>query len=1040
MFNWSCEPTIATTRLPYSICYHQLHRGRDDGYKYTNMNTRQIRALRYRNYMESITDRTNVSFFVDLIWLNADFNIYASLAPFIEWLETSYPSQDCTPTVLRPYDGRERSGGVFRWRVIFNGIVFDSLSDIKTEMIRFRYENIESALFNAFDMKVYDNERFLIPGKFAKGTGFPVFRMYRIHPDLLITSTESNSISVNTDYIPPEITFYNLSIDRLPPVNRVQSEAPDIELSQNSDCFGDSILNFPPMLFDDLEQTLFVVGGFYATNGSFSVFNHWSIFYSVDDNKRLWRWFLDIKYKRLKEIGESYLGFFRGSEITMRPPSEFYLSLAMNLESYSIPRCILYPTRSLEAFKQRQPRVIRESRETCGRGQFFITDIKHNYPAVWALITSRNQRVVIMESQMGTGKTRFLQQIVSRYNGSQYISSRKSLTNDVFHGYPRHLRCVNYLTASTIELEMAKHRIIQVESLKKLFNSIGRDLLILDEIEGILTQLTSLATNKNSLLQVWQTFRRMIYSAKKIIICDHFFTRRALQWIEDEVAPLLNTFHIKNVYSPINWTAAIYYNREMWLDEIKVAVHERKKFFVFCCWRRHADELYAMLSEMSYPDSTRKLRVERYCAVREDDRQDIGMRDLRREWAEADIIIYTTTILYGISYTNRNSRFDLGFVDVRPFPVTCTQMMQSLRRIRVLNDNKLHVFIPKKTGVSGKNITEPRLGTAKARNNAQQMSTLMNAQGMDQSFIGDFNQFRYDIGICHTFVNTKFIRDVSADYTELLLCTYMREAGITPVLPPDEEKTEPLKDRTLPANDYFNIDLISSVEYSFLKDSNTSSTADEKLQMKKYEFNLLLNVNVVENDMELKTRVMNRKKHQVTDLHYLWYNFDRNSGYFCRTHIYNIRYENDKRISSSKLRPGQQYQSKPKAIEYIAIMNIVKSLGLENSWTGEIKVIDMDIQEMIMILKEFNPKNTYEHGGHVASKVFKMLKKWNGCTITQVEKPRKTSCDVETYNRFYYLDLSDLTTDNQNQMFEAAKRVSCFGTFKLKCEFINLII
>ena len=81
-----------------------------------------------------------------------------------------------------------------------------------------------------------------------------------------------------------------------------------------------------------------------------------------------------------------------------------------------------------------------------------------------------------------------------------------------------------YLGSKQQQLESAHNLVLQVESLHRVGDRVF-DLVVLDECESILTQLTSVKTHSEHLRDNHATFICLLKQAEKIICMDFPFPR-----------------------------------------------------------------------------------------------------------------------------------------------------------------------------------------------------------------------------------------------------------------------------------------------------------------------------------------------------------------------------------------------------------------------------------------------------------------------------------------------------------------------------------
>lgn len=258
-------------------------------------------------------------------------------------------------------------------------------------------------------------------------------------------------------------------------------------------------------------------------------------------------------------------------------------------------------------------------------------------------LNNPNIKTISIKSPYDTGKTQLLKQIVPKYNRILWVSYRISLTNDIKGNFER-LGFKSYL--NTIQ---SNKLIIQVESLMKLNNNTFidnntseipyYDLVIIDEIEGILNQFNSPTMNGNA-YNIFNYLENIIKNTPKLIVLDGDISSRTQQFINSfgNVINLYNTIKInqKNI--------KVIKNKLEYFDDIYNSLNNNKKIVVATQSSKEGKYIQTKLKTL-YP----QLNIQCFHS-KTDDELKMMLEKVVEAFDKLDVLIYTPTIEAGVSY------------------------------------------------------------------------------------------------------------------------------------------------------------------------------------------------------------------------------------------------------------------------------------------------------------------------------------------------------------------------------------------------------
>jgi hypothetical protein len=216
-----------------------------------------------------------------------------------------------------------------------------------------------------------------------------------------------------------------------------------------------------------------------------------------------------------------------------------------------------------------------------------------------------------------------------------------------------------------------KYLVIQVESLHRFIHEFqgSNTLVVLDEVESLLYQMTSHKTHKGNHIENLDMFELLLTQSKKVLCMDAFISNKTL-----------NVFkNIKKEFSYYNYTKDL---------EKRVAIEypkknkQGKKVYFFCSSRKQLTDYF--LSEIKGKLPHKKI-IEYHSK-----KSSIDLNSINEEWSKADLIIVTCTVTVGCNF-DVPDMFNSIFV----YASGCSRnlvrdIFQSCYRVRHLIDKKMY--------------------------------------------------------------------------------------------------------------------------------------------------------------------------------------------------------------------------------------------------------------------------------------------------------------------------------------------------------------
>jgi hypothetical protein len=287
---------------------------------------------------------------------------------------------------------------------------------------------------------------------------------------------------------------------------------------------------------------------------------------------------------------------------------------------------------------------------------------------------------LVIHAQMKIGKTKKLHEHVSKYfkeSSICFVSFRQTFSNHIynqFNEFELYLNIKGYI-------DQTKHKkvIIQVESLYRLGNASNKlesvDLLILDEVESIISQLGSgLHKNFNASFSM---FIWLIKTSKYVICMDANISNRTYN--------IIQKFRSGNIFYHCNqWQTSkedIYYitnTKNKWINHLFTKISEDKKIVIPTNSIMEAKTCELLISH-EFPSKKIKL----YSSETKYSEKQLHFNNVNKYWSDLDVLIYTPTCSAGISYELEHYDYVFGYFCNTSCDVeTCRQMIGRVRNIR----------------------------------------------------------------------------------------------------------------------------------------------------------------------------------------------------------------------------------------------------------------------------------------------------------------------------------------------------------------------
>lgn len=287
-----------------------------------------------------------------------------------------------------------------------------------------------------------------------------------------------------------------------------------------------------------------------------------------------------------------------------------------------------------------------------------------------------------VKAQMKVGKTKALHRYVSTYFANKvirFVTFRQTFSRHVynlFNDFELYSNIKGQITSNN------KKVIIQVESLYRL-QIYNTDLLILDEVESIFTQLGSgLHKNFNSSFAM---FLWLLTNAKHVICMDANLSNRTFNILSRFRTGNI-IFHHNTYKSAKNDIFYVSFDKNTWLSQLSCKLQENKKIVIVTNSIAEAKTCELLVYKM-YPN--RKIKM--FSSEMKYSEKEKYFNNVDKYWSELDVLIYTPTCSAGVSYELEHFDVLFGYFCNSSCDVeTCRQMMN---RVRNLKSKEHYIFL-----------------------------------------------------------------------------------------------------------------------------------------------------------------------------------------------------------------------------------------------------------------------------------------------------------------------------------------------------------
>lgn len=286
---------------------------------------------------------------------------------------------------------------------------------------------------------------------------------------------------------------------------------------------------------------------------------------------------------------------------------------------------------------------------------------------------------LVVKAQMKIGKTKMIHNYINNnFNDNsiiKFITFRQTFSNNIYNSF-NDFELYSNITSDIIS-EEHKRIIIQVESLCRInFDNVVTDLLILDEVESVFSQISSgLHKHFNASLSM---FIWLLKTSKYVICLDANISNRTYNILKKFRNEYDIFYHCNNYFTSEGDKYYVTENIDKWVSKIKNKINENKNIVIAT---NSINE--AKICEYIVKSINDKLVIKLFSSETKPSEKKLYFNDVHKYWTDINVLIYTPTCTAGINFELEHFDTIFGFFCNTSCDVeTCRQMLGRVRNVK----------------------------------------------------------------------------------------------------------------------------------------------------------------------------------------------------------------------------------------------------------------------------------------------------------------------------------------------------------------------
>ena len=297
----------------------------------------------------------------------------------------------------------------------------------------------------------------------------------------------------------------------------------------------------------------------------------------------------------------------------------------------------------------------------------------------------KGSKCSVIKAGLGKGKTTAS---IAHINSHKYdriivLTPRRTFAKSVCNRLNDECKGIEFVMYSNLKGKDYMIRnpfiVIQVESLNRLeLNTNDKTLLLCDEVESVLFQMTVSKTHKEKHIQNLDMLERLFRESTKIICLDAFISNRTL-----------TTLRLMNIpYTYYNYTLPLedrtcirIKEKDKFLTKLLLDLGQNKKIFLFSSSNNTLVSDFIPSIKKKYPN---KKVIEYHSKF-----TSLDLTNINDNWKDADVIACTSTITVGCNFDLKDV-FDKVYVYANASSKNLVRdIFQATYRIRYIRDKEM---------------------------------------------------------------------------------------------------------------------------------------------------------------------------------------------------------------------------------------------------------------------------------------------------------------------------------------------------------------
>lgn len=447
----------------------------------------------------------------------------------------------------------------------------------------------------------------------------------------------------------------------------------------------------------------------------------------------------------------------------------------------------------------------------------------------------KEPQIIHVKSHLGTGKTTVIKHFIRKHPHLHclYLAPRISFAHDIYAS----LEPIGFKLYSKIkpqkllEESSAPIRIIsQLESIHKFHSFIDKfDLVIIDEIESVLSNLTSHETvgKRTTSKLLYDTFARILQSTPWIVSLDAFLTQHSVHTINALTRNRCSggdngsiSTVVVNTFQPYTRQATqLKGNKDLFPIACHQVLKKHEKIVVISQSKTSADSFLQYVADYVRLHNTKTPVIQYYYGNMDERKKTFS--NVEEDWAKVDILLYTPIITCGVSYDPPTPTFHTLYILACAGSCVPRDVFQATLRVRKLIRNNCFFTIKKHSvqhvfAHSFEDVTEE----------IHTNNDLLHHHGCANA--GEWATYNLAVKLCEQRTSQKHFTPVMLEYFRL--CGYS-------ILTEQPQSVEEDKIKISNGSTRFITNLVDRDTYEALETIPYDLTEQEKKQMKTFEYN-----------------------------------------------------------------------------------------------------------------------------------------------------------------------------------------------------------